>query len=111
MNATPVPPVVLLGGLHIVRALGLAGIPVLIASSERQTHAMASRYCSGTVELPPFAQRAAVAEALARAGRELVARHGCKLPLFYDNDDRLSLVQDYRETLSEYFSLLLNDPD
>ncbi len=27
------PPVVLLGGLNVVRALGMAGIPVLIASS------------------------------------------------------------------------------
>ena len=28
-------PVVLLGGLNVVRALGLAGIPVIIASSAR----------------------------------------------------------------------------
>ena len=36
-------PVVLLGGLDVVRALGLAGIPVIIASSERRTPSMASR--------------------------------------------------------------------
>ena len=60
-------PVVLLGGLNVVRALGLAGIPVIIASSERRTPSMASRYCSGVIELPPIAEREAVVEALVRA--------------------------------------------
>jgi D-aspartate ligase len=33
-----------------------------------------------------------------------------RVPLFYDNDDRLALVQDYRAPLSEAFALLLNEP-
>jgi predicted ATP-grasp superfamily ATP-dependent carboligase len=104
------PPVVLLGGLNIVRALGMAGIPVIIAHSQRRTPSMASRYCTGTLELPPLAERDAVVEALARAGERLAARHGTTLPLFYDNDDRLALVQDYRASLAPHFRLLLNDP-
>jgi len=32
------------------------------------------------------------------------------VPLFYDNDDRLALVQDYRSVLEPHFLLLLNDP-
>ena len=104
------PPVVLLGGLNIVRALGLAKIPVLIASSERRTSSMASRYCKGAIALPPIAEREAFAQALARAGRRLAETHGRPLPLFYDNDDRLALVQDFRELFAPHFALLLNEP-
>jgi predicted ATP-grasp superfamily ATP-dependent carboligase len=107
-------PVVLLGGLALVRALGLARIPVLIASAERDTPAMASRYCAGTIALPPFeadaTSREAAVEALVRAGRELRARHGAPAPLFYGDDERLSLVQDYRAALAPHFALLLNEP-
>ena len=103
-------PVVLLGGLNVVRALGLAKIPVLIASSERRTPSMASRYCVGSIELPPISEREAVVDALVRAGRRLTAQHGAPPPLFYDNDDRLALVQDYRRVLAPHFALALNEP-
>jgi predicted ATP-grasp superfamily ATP-dependent carboligase len=103
-------PVVLLGGLNIVRALGMARIPVIIASAQRDTPSMASRYCAGTLALPPLAEREALVEALAREGRRLAARHGAPPPLFYDNDDRLALVQDYRDALAPHFALLLNEP-
>lgn len=104
------PPVVLLGGLNIVRALGLAKIPAIIASSERRTPSMASRYCAGSVALPPLSERQAYVEALAQAGRRLAAQHGAPLPLFYDNDDRLAVVQDCRAELAPHFALLLNEP-
>ena len=99
-------PVVLLGGLNIVRALGLAGIPVIIASAGRRLPSMASRYCSGVIELPPLAERDAAVETLIRAAQRLDARS----PLCYDNDDRLALVQDYRAALAPHFGLLLNEP-
>jgi D-aspartate ligase len=99
-------PVVLLGGLNVVRALGLAGIPVIVASSERRTPSMASRYCAGVIELPPIADREAVVEALLRAA----PKFGERVPLFYDNDDRLALVQDYRAALAPHYALLLNEP-
>src|SRR5690348_10142631 len=102
-------PVVLWGGINLVRALGLAGVPVLVASLDRHTPSMASRYCRGTVELPPGAPREAIVEALSRAGRRLAEEHGRPVPLFYDNDDRLSLVQDFREQLAPHFALLLNE--
>ena len=103
-------PAVLLGGLDVVRAIGLAGIPVLIAASERRKPSMASRYCAGVIALPPLAERDDAAEALARAGRGIAEEHGAKAPLFYDNDDRLALVQDYRALLEPHFALLLNEP-
>ena len=108
------PPVVLLGGLNIVRALGAAGIPVLVASSDRRTPSMASRHCSGVIALPPLEatprSREAVVRTLVRAGRRLAWEHGGPVPLFYDNDDRLALVQDFREALAPCFSMLLNEP-
>jgi D-aspartate ligase len=97
-------PVVLLGGLNVVRALGLARIPVIIASSARRTPAMASRYCAGVIDLPPITDREAVVETLLRAA----PRFGGRAPLFYDNDDSLALVQDYRAALAPHYGLLLN---
>jgi predicted ATP-grasp superfamily ATP-dependent carboligase len=102
-------PVVSLGGLHLVRALGMAGIPVLIASAQQRTPAMASRFCCGSIALPPAAGREAIVEALVRSGRALAAEHGRAAPLFYDNDDRLALVQDFRDQLGPHFALLLNE--
>ena len=103
------PPVVLVGGLNIVRALGLAKIPVIIASSKPRTPSMASRYCAGTIALPPIAERERYVEALVRAGRRLAEHHGAPVPLFYDNDDRLAVVQDCRDQLAPHFALLLNE--
>lgn len=103
-------PVLLLGGLNIVRALGLAGIPVIIASSARRTPSMASRYCAGVIELPPWGANEASREALVETLVRAAARFGARMPLFYDNDDRLALVQDYRATLAPRFALLLNEP-
>jgi D-aspartate ligase len=105
MSAHSATPVVLLGGLNVVRALGLAGIPVVIASAERRTPSMASRYCAGVIELPPIAERDAFVQALIQG-----AKPWGRVPLFYDNDDRLALVQDYREKLAPHFALLLNEP-
>jgi predicted ATP-grasp superfamily ATP-dependent carboligase len=102
-------PAVSLGGLHLVRALGMRGIPVIIASVQPDTPAMASRYCAARIALPPGGGRAAIAEALAREGARLAAQCGAKVPLFYDNDDRLALVQDFREVLAPHFALLLNE--
>jgi predicted ATP-grasp superfamily ATP-dependent carboligase len=103
-------PVVLLGSLALVRTLGMARIPVVVASLERDTPSMASRYCKGIIELPA-AGRDAIVEALVRAGRWFGKQHGgARIPLFYDNDDRLALVQDYRDALEPHFALLLNEP-
>ena len=98
-------PVVLLGGLNIVRALGMARIPVIIASAGRRLPSMASRYCSGVIELPAITERAGVVKTLIEETRQFG-----RVPLFYDNDDRLALVQDYRAALAPHFALLLNEP-
>ena len=103
------PPAVLLGGLNVARALGLAGIPVIVASNSDHEAAFASRYCHGRIRLPPLHDRRAVADALLRAGERLAGALGLRIPLFYSNDDWQRLVQDYRGELAEHFALLLND--
>jgi D-aspartate ligase len=105
------PPAMLLGGLNIARALGLAGIPVIVASSYPDETAFASRYCSGRLRLPALHDRAAVAELLLHAGERLSSALGGRVPLFYGNDDWQRLVQDYRSDLARYYALLLNDAD
>jgi predicted ATP-grasp superfamily ATP-dependent carboligase len=102
------PPAVLLGGLNVLRALGLADIPVIVASDEDEA-AFASRYCHGRIHLPPLGDRRAVADTLLRAGERLASALGQRIPLFYGNDDWQRLVQDYRDELAQYYLLLLND--
>jgi predicted ATP-grasp superfamily ATP-dependent carboligase len=104
------PPALLLGGLNMVRALGLGGVRVIVASPDRDAPAMRSRYACAGLRLPPLTERAAVVETLARAGERLGGAAGCKLPLFYSNDDYLSLVQENHAALARYFTLVLNPP-
>jgi len=103
------PPVMLLGGINLVRAFGLAGIPAIVASPHAPTPAMASRYAIGRLGLPPLAQREAVVERLLRSGEELMRMLGTRVPLFYGDDDYLVLVQEFRTALSARYVFLLND--
>ena len=89
------PPVMLLGGINLVRALGLARIPVIVAAAEAFTPAMASRYCVGRCALPPSTQREAVVERLLCAGELLTGALCTRVPLLYGDDDQLGLIQDY----------------
>ncbi len=104
------PPVVLLGGLNVLRALGLANIPAIVASSFGEEVAFASRYCGARLRLPPLENRRAVLDALLHAGERLVRHLGRRVPLFYSNDSWQRLVQDSRAELAEHYLLLLNEP-
>ena len=105
------PPAVVLGGLSITRALGIAGIPVIVGSTSPHEVAFASRYCCARLRLPPFGDRAALAGALARAGADLAHGLGRRVPLYYCNDDWQRLIQDWRTELSQHYAILLNDAD
>lgn len=104
------PPVVLLGGLNLVRALGLARIPAIAASDHADALVFASRHAAGRLVLPRLENRRAVVDALLAAGERIAAALGSRAPLFYGNDDWLGLLQEHREELSTRFRLLLNDP-
>src|SRR6185436_21179200 len=66
------PPVLLLGGLSLLRPLGFAGIPAIVASPHADEPAWVSRYCGGRCRLPPLANEEAVAQVLLEAGDRLV---------------------------------------
>lgn len=103
-------PVVLLGGINLVRTLGLAGIPAIVASSDLDEPAFASRYCNERVHLPPMAQDDAVAAALLQVGNRLAIQFGRRIPLMYGSDDALELIYKHRERLERYFLFMLNEP-
>jgi D-aspartate ligase len=105
------PPALLLGGVNLVRALGLGGVPAIVASPEPDAPAAASRYAQGSLLLPPLESRAAVLETLVRAGERLADALGGKVPLVYGCDDFLSLIQEHHAALTPYFALILNDPE
>ncbi|HUJ01461.1 MAG TPA: hypothetical protein VLY46_14570 [Usitatibacter sp.] len=101
-------PVLLLGGVNLVRTLGLAGIPVVVASSDPAEPAFASRYCGATVLLPPL-DHPKTANRLAALGERLRAFAGRRVPLMCGSDDGLALVYANRSRLARHFLLLLND--
>ncbi len=105
------PPVLLLAGPVLVRTLGLAGIPLIVASSDAADPAFASRYCGGRCVLPPKEEPEAMMDSLIEAGDRLFAQFGRRVPLMYGNDFYLELIYTLRKQLEERFLLLLTDPE
>jgi len=110
-SAAPQPPTaVLIGGVNLVRCLGLAGIRTVIATPDPEEPALASRYCSEAVLLPSFDRAEAAVAALERLGERLTAEGGSPPALLYGSDDALDLIYPHRERLGRVYRLLLNDP-
>ena len=93
------PPVLLLGGLDLLRPLHLADIPTVVASPERDDPTFASRWHSGRCLLPSFKNREAVLEAMLAAGDALAGAVGRRIPLIYGDDDHLDPVSYTHLTL------------
>ncbi|MGZ5038722.1 MAG: carboxylate--amine ligase [Usitatibacter sp.] len=102
-------PVFLLGGVNLVRSLGLAGIPVIVASCDPEEPAFASRYCAGRCLLPPLDAGEGAIEAVVRLGDRLSTIYGRRVPLMYGADEYLELVYAHRTRLERYFRILVND--
>jgi predicted ATP-grasp superfamily ATP-dependent carboligase len=103
------PPALLLGGLNLVRALGLAGIPVVLAATRADSLAFASRFCSQGVLLPPLEPLEAAVDRIVRLGERLSRAVGASVPLFYGDDDYLNLVLRNRGRLAQHFRFIVND--
>jgi len=104
-------PAVLLGGVNLVRALGMAGIPVVVASPYEDEPAFASRYCCARCQLPPLTQGDAAVDAIVTIGDRLSSMYGRRVPLVYGSDDYLKLIYAHRERLERYYLLMLNEPE
>ncbi|HEX5128692.1 MAG TPA: ATP-grasp domain-containing protein [Usitatibacter sp.] len=105
------PPVVLVGGLNLVRALGRGGLDAIVAYWDPEEPAFASRYCKGRVPLPRPGPDGAAAETLMALGAEIAGRLGRRIPLICGSDDALTLVQAHRERLHRHFLFLMAEPD
>lgn len=103
------PPVVLLGGLNVVRALGLGGVPVIVATHDAEEPALDSRYCAGHWRLPPLSDPEAMVDSLVALAAHLRRRFASPAPLFYSNDDYLRFVSEHRSRLQGRYRLVLND--
>jgi predicted ATP-grasp superfamily ATP-dependent carboligase len=105
------PPVMLWGGLSLLRSLRLASVSVVLATSDPADPALRSRHVAGICHLPaPDADERTLVEALVQAGARLHEGLGRRVPLFYGNDEQLSLVYGHREELERHYLLNLNDP-
>ena len=103
------PPVLLLGGINLLRALGLAGIPVVLGCHDPDEPALDSRHCTARVAVPRLEGTAAV-DALVGIGRRLAGQCGRRVPLVFGSDEALALVSRHRERLARFFLFLLPDP-
>lgn len=104
-------PVLLLGGVNLVRALGLAGIPAIVASPQADDPVFASRYCSARAVIPSYESGEAAADAIVAIGDRLATMYGRRVPLMYGSDDALELIHTHRDRMQRYFLLLLNEPE
>ena len=102
-------PALLLGGTNLVRALGLAGIPAIVASCDPDEPSFASRYCIARRVLPPLSRPDAIVDALLDLSAELFRSLGRRVPLFYGNDDWLELIYANRDRLEGHFLAILNE--
>jgi len=112
LTSARTPALLLRGGLNLLRPLGMASIPVVVATSDPHSPVLASRHASGQLILPPLdAPEERTIDALLDAGAHLAAASGSRIPIFYGMDETLSFLCRHREALSRYFSFLLNDPE
>jgi D-aspartate ligase len=102
-------PALLLGGVNLVRCLGLAGIPAVVASPNPAEPAFASRHCRAAVVIPPFDHPKTVNRILA-IGERLRTLAGRRVPLLCGSDDALQLIYAHRDRLQRHFLMLLNEP-
>jgi D-aspartate ligase len=104
------PPVVLLGGINLVRTVGLAGLQAIVATSDPDEPALASRYCTAAAMIPPADQHDARVEALVTLGHRLAGIYGTRVPLMYGSDEALGLIYANRERLARYYLFLVSEP-
>ena len=104
-------PVVVLGGINVTRTVGLAGIPVVVASADPEEPAFSSRYCVGRCQLPPLKTGLPAVEALVTIGDRIANAFGARPLLLTGSDDGLELIGAHRERLSRYFRFLMADTE
>ena len=94
----------------LVRTLGIAGIPLIVASSDATEPAFYSRYCGGRCVLASRDDPDTMLCDLLEVGDRLSAQFGRRIPLMYGDDFFLEFIGVHRQALAERFLFLLPDP-
>lgn len=106
-------PAVLLGDLNVIRPLGMAKIPTILLTHQRDGVAIRSRYLVAHQLLPgydgPNLSRSAAV--ILELGESLYKALGRKVPLLYSSDKDLELIYRHRSELDAYYLFVLNDVD
>lgn len=105
------PPAVLFGGLTLLRPLGVASIPVVVATPDTNRGVLASKYCCGHWLIPESLGPGDLADSMGELGRRLSSTMGRRVPLFYGTDDQLAFLYKHWDFLSNYYTALLNDKE
>lgn len=100
-------PAVLLGDLTLARPLGMAGIPVIVATTEPDDVTLKSRCVREHVVVPGYAadQQAQTVAILTALGRRL----GTRVPLLYGADPHIDMLYRHRAALEPHYLFILND--
>ena len=107
------PPAIIIGlrqnGLGVARALQQEGIPAIVLTHDRGDPALWTRACQ-KVRLTEW-DETSVISSLLELGRFIGNRYSSKPPILVTQDAAVMWLSRAREALSEFFSILLPDPD
>src|SRR4051794_34119998 len=94
--------------MDLIRALGLARIPCAVVPLSEEDVVRFTRFAH--VVMPPVDPRLA-AEPLVEELERFGARQAARPVLFYESDEALIAISEYRARLSAFFRFLLPDSD
>ncbi len=99
-------PALVIGRIGLVRSLGRAGIPVVLARESGSVFERASRYCRTFLRLPNLDRdpEKAVSEL-----EQFGATQASRPVVFFNGEADVLLFSRYRERLNKYFRILLPD--
>ena len=101
------PPAVLLGDLNMLRCFDGSDVPIVLAASDPDEAALASRFAKQRCVIASFDHEARVLDDLDALARTLPGRP----VLFYGNDRQLLVISRHRARLERSFRFLMPSPD
>jgi len=101
-------PAVVLGGLTLIRPLGLVSIPVIMIDDVEEISSTKSRYVEKYYILDTMKEDEYI-NFLIEKGKELYNYYGEKIVLYYGNDTDLNIIYTYSDVLSRYYLFLINE--
>lgn len=106
-QARPAMPAIAFCGLNVVRSLGLARIPTIVARYEDFHEVKFSKYTWQYRQIahPVREEQKCLAQII-----DMAKPFSSKLPIFYGDDIKLAFVSRHREVLKDYFHFLLPSP-